>query len=48
MERMPKTNLIIERVYLLTVAKWFSDNLPEHFLKKILLSMCNIQAIIYY
>ena len=33
---------------LFTVAKWFSNNLPEHFFTKILLSMCNIQAITYY
>ena len=36
------------RKSLLIVAKWFSDNLPEHFFNKILLSMCNIQAINYY
>ena len=36
------------RKNLLIVAKWFSDNLPEHFFNKILLSMCNIQAITYY
>ena len=36
------------RKSLLIVAKWFSDNLPEHFFNKILLSMCNIQAITYY
>ena len=36
------------RKSLLIVAKWFSDNLPEHFFNKILLSMCNIQTINYY
>ena len=36
------------RKNLLIVAKWFSDNLTEHFFNKILLSMCNIQAITYY
>ena len=36
------------RKSLLTVAKWFSDNLPEHLFNKILMSMCNIQAITYY
>ena len=36
------------RKSLLIVAKWFCDNLPEHFLNKILLLMCNIQAITYY
>ena len=36
------------RKSLLTVAKWFSDNLPEHFFNKILMSMCDIQVITYY
>lgn len=43
MERMPNTHLTIES--LPHIAKWFCDNLPEHFFTKILLSMCNIQTI---
>ena len=42
------TKNFTDRRSLLIVAKWFSDNLPEHFFTKILLSMCNIQAITNY